>query len=213
MSVRQFVLDVVAAASFAAALAIRILERGARPWLRLWRLVRLQARVDGAVPVTTQFDGPVETGGRTRLELGEHCRLGRNVFFETGDGGVIRLGANVRLNTGVFIVSHAEITIGRDCLIAEYASIRDADHGYVPGQLMRLQPHTARPIRIGDGAWIARGAVVLKGVTIGEGAIVGANSVVTRDVPAMAIVAGAPARIIGRRGEPARTPAASSVSG
>ena len=57
------------------------------------------------------------------------------------------------------------------------------------------------PIHIKDGAWIGFGSAILKGVTIGKGAIVGSKSVVTRDVPDNAIVAGNPARIVGYTNE------------
>lgn len=163
---------------------------------RLWRLAKLRAQIAGHVPVSTQFDGPVQVAGRARLTLGEHCRLGRDVFFETAAHGSITVGAHSRINRGTLVVAHARVTIGCDVLIGEYVSIRDADHGSTLGSLMRTQPHTAAPITIGSDVWIARGAVVLKGVTIGEGAIVAANSVVTRDVPAGAIVAGVPARML-----------------
>ncbi|MDO5692111.1 MAG: DapH/DapD/GlmU-related protein [Pseudomonadota bacterium] len=49
---------------------------------------------------------------------------------------------------------------------------------------------------IGHDTWIGHGAVIMPGVRIGNGAVVGSNSVVTRDVPAYAIVAGAPAKLI-----------------
>ena len=199
MAARRLLLLAVDGLSTVLAVGMRFAEAVAHPFLRLWWLARARARVDGVVPVTTQFDGAVNTSGRVRLELGEHCRLGRWLFLETCEAGVIRIGPNVRINSGVFIVSYAEVSIGRDCMIAEYAGIRDADHGFVSGLPIRQQPHTARPVTIGEGAWIGRGAVVLKGVTIGAGAIVGANSVVTRDVPPMTIVAGAPARVIGAR--------------
>ena len=52
---------------------------------------------------------------------------------------------------------------------------------------------------IGDDVWIGAGARILPGVTLGIGSIVGANSVVTRDVPALSIVGGVPAAVIGSR--------------
>lgn len=53
-----------------------------------------------------------------------------------------------------------------------------------------------KPIKIEDKVWLGINATVLPGVTLGYGCIVGANSVVTKDVPPMTIVAGNPARII-----------------
>ncbi|HEX8539697.1 MAG TPA: acyltransferase, partial [Cystobacter sp.] len=66
-------------------------------------------------------------------------------------------------------------------------------------------------VRIGHNVWVGYGASFLRGVTVGDNAVVGTYAVVTRDVPAWAIVAGAPARIIGDRRE--RPPSGSPPSG
>lgn len=202
--------------AFAGALAavLRVADAPAQAGARLWRLASLRARVSGAVPVSTQFDGPVYAAKATRLWLGGRCRLGRGCFFETRGPGRIRIGRHVRVNTGCVVVSHSEggVTIGDDCLIGEYVSIRDADHGTRIGTPMRTQDHVSAPVTIGDDVWIARGVVILKGVTIGSGAIVAANSVVTRDVPPMAVVGGAPARLIKYR-EGASAPAEAALEG
>jgi acetyltransferase-like isoleucine patch superfamily enzyme len=55
------------------------------------------------------------------------------------------------------------------------------------------------PITIGNDVWIGARVILVDGVTIGDGAIVAANSVVTKDVPAYAIVAGVPAKIVSYR--------------
>jgi acetyltransferase-like isoleucine patch superfamily enzyme len=169
--------------------------------LRLVRLARLKARCRGRVPATLRFDGPVHVVGRPRISFGDYCRLGRDVVIETAGDAAITLGDHVRVNGGSFLIAHAGITIGSHTLIGEHVSLRDADHGILPGALIRTQPHVGSPIEIGEDAWIGRGAVVLKGVRVGRGAIVGANSVVTRDVPDMTIAAGVPARPLRRRGE------------
>jgi acetyltransferase-like isoleucine patch superfamily enzyme len=167
-----------------------------RPFYRFVRLVRLRASITGKIPATTQFDGPVRAAGHTHLILGKHCRLGRDAFFDTPAGGRIEIGDDVIINRGCVLVSYSHITIGSDTLIGEYVSIRDANHGTDIGLPIRLQPHSSSPILIGSDVWIGRGAIVLKGVTIGDGAIIAANSVVTRDVPPAAIVAGAPAKLL-----------------
>jgi acetyltransferase-like isoleucine patch superfamily enzyme len=167
---------------------------------RFWRLARLRALATGVIPATTQFDGPCHVYGRPRLELGEHCRLGRDCFFETVGEGRITLGEEVIVNAGCFMVSYAAIRIGANTLIGEYVSIRDANHGTAPDRLIRMQEHSSAPIVIGEDVWIGRGAMVLGGVTIGDGAVVAANSVVTKDVPPMTIVGGIPAKPIKERG-------------
>jgi acetyltransferase-like isoleucine patch superfamily enzyme len=55
------------------------------------------------------------------------------------------------------------------------------------------------PVKIGSDVWIGFGAVVLSGLSIGDSAIVAAGSVVIADVPENGVVAGSPARLVGRR--------------
>lgn len=211
---------IVAVASVHAA-AIRAITPFASAVARYNHYASLLARSHGSIPVSTQFDGPVRVAGHPRLDLGEHCRLGRDVFFETGlvdngkgeeggngggkeggkGGGRITLGEHVRVNMGTVIVAYDHINIGDHTLIGEYVSIRDANHGVEPGTPIREQPHSAEGIDIGRDVWIARGAVILKGVTIGDGAVIAANSVVTKDVEPMMIVGGIPAKPIRRRNE------------
>lgn len=61
---------------------------------------------------------------------------------------------------------------------------------------MIVQNISVEDIVIGNDVWIGYGSYIMPGVTIGDGAIVGAKSVATEDVPAYAVVAGVPARII-----------------
>lgn len=169
------------------------------PVLRLWRLASTRSQTVGRVPVSTQFDGPVRVVGTGKLGLGESCRLGRDVLFETSGVGEITLGQRVRINAGSVVVAICRVSIGDDTLIGEYVSIRDANHGVSAGRLIRSQEHVAGEIQIGRDVWIGRGSCILKGVTIGDGAVIGANSVITRDVPENAIFAGVPAKQIGVR--------------
>ncbi len=178
---------------------VRLADPIARLILRAWWLSGLRHRCQIKIPSSTQLEGAVQIVGTGNLTLGEYCRLGRNVLFETNGNGRIVIGNRVRINDGSTITAHAGISIGDDVLVGEYVSIRDANHGIERGKLIRSQVHQCDAITIGSDVWIGRGCCILKGITIGNGAVVGANSVVTSDVDGNVIVAGAPARAIGAR--------------
>jgi len=177
---------------------VRVMSFVGFPLIRFGRLTKMRACVCGSVPVCTQFDGAIHVVARANVTIGKASRLGRDVQFETVGGGAIQIGRHCRLSAGVCIVSYASIVIGDDCLIGEYVSIRDANHGTAAMHLFREQRHESAAIRIGHNVWIGRGTVVLKGVTIGAGSVVGANSVVTRDIPPGCIAVGVPAKVIKR---------------
>ncbi len=64
-----------------------------------------------------------------------------------------------------------------------------------------LEPPSADPVVVEDNVMIGANAVILEGVRIGEGAVVAAGSVVTKDVPAGAVVAGSPAKVVKMKDE------------
>ncbi len=177
---------------------VRFFSPVGRIFLRAYHLSGLRSAGVSA-PASTQLDGSVRVVGTGKVRLGEYCRLGRDVLFETQGDAEIVIGHHVRINDGSVITAHAGITIGNDTLIGEYVSVRDANHGTVIGEPIRKQAHQASAIGIGRDVWISRGCCVLKGVTIGDGAVVGANSVITRDLPPMSICVGAPAKEIRKR--------------
>lgn len=72
----------------------------------------------------------------------------------------------------------------------------------MPGALQDGIPRSNGDVVIGSDVWIGTEAMILSGITIGDGAIVAARSVVTRDVPPYAVVAGAPAKVMRYRFAP-----------
>jgi acetyltransferase-like isoleucine patch superfamily enzyme len=88
-------------------------------------------------------------------------------------------------------------------VIADRAMFIDFDHGVVEVERpIRVQGIYMRECVIGSNVWVGYGACFLRGVTVGDNAIVGTSSVVTRDVPANAVVGGVPAKLIRMRDAP-----------
>jgi hypothetical protein len=85
------------------------------------------------------------------------------------------------------------ITLGRDCVLAPTAMILTHDASSV----IHTGKHRFAPVKIGDRCFLGYNSVIMPGVTIGDDVIVGAGAVVTRDVPAGAVVGGVPAHVIG----------------
>jgi maltose O-acetyltransferase len=149
--------------------------------------------------------GPhARTSGRPRIENFGRLEIGANVLIRSmvvpvelcvGPGGVLRIGDDVLLNYGTSVAVESQVTIGNRVLVGTYVMIVDNDF-HDPHH--RSRHPAGSPIVIEDDAWIGSKASVLKGVRIGRGAIVGAGAVVTRDVEALAIVAGVPARRVGK---------------
>ncbi len=95
---------------------------------------------------------------------------------------------------------YANIKIGHFVIIASNVAVVGGDHRFdmvgVPIRFTGRDGLEERLTVIEDDAWIGHGAIIIAGVKIGRGAIIGAGSVVTKDVPAYAIVAGVPARLV-----------------
>ncbi|NLE57095.1 MAG: acyltransferase, partial [Planctomycetes bacterium] len=118
-----------------------------------------------------------------------------------GQGGCVEIGAHTHIQSYCQLVAWVgSIRIGREVQIAPACAFYPYEHGIAAGVPIVRQPlHSAGDIVIEDGAWLGYGVIVLEGVTIGAGAVVGAGSVVTHSVPAGAIVAGVPAKVMGQR--------------
>ena len=115
--------------------------------------------------------------------------------FQCDYGYHISVGARTFINYGAVILDGAEVTIGDDVQIGPSVQLLTALHPLDPTE-RRRGTETAKPVTIGDGAWLASGVIVLPGVSIGADAVVGAGSVVTGDLPAGHLGFGNPCQVI-----------------
>lgn len=89
-----------------------------------------------------------------------------------------------------------QITIGDYVSFGHNCMVLTGSHDYSMRGPMRQEKSIMQPVTIKNGVWIASGVIICQGVTIGENAVVGAGSVVTHDIPANELWAGAPCRFI-----------------
>jgi acetyltransferase-like isoleucine patch superfamily enzyme len=173
-------------------LIVRMLRR------KLWLGSRL--KLDGLA-----FIGPgviLQVGKGARIELGRWSWLGHGTKVRCHEG-VVSIGAKTVMGQECTISAFQHVKIGRECVIADRVMFIDFDHGVVEVERpIRLQGIYKRDVNVGNNVWIGYGACILRGVTVGDNAIIGTNAVVTKDVPANAVVAGLPARIIRMRPTP-----------
>ena len=151
--------------------SLLLLESG---WLPLGRPKTWLLRLFGAkVGVGLVIKPHVRIKYPWRLALGNHCWIGENVWID----------------------NLAQVQIGHHVCISQKVYLCTGSHDY----RRRTFNLITRPISVGDGAWLAAGALVLGGLTIGANAVIAAGSVVVKDVAPAAIVAGNPARTIRNR--------------
>lgn len=148
--------------------------------------------------------------GRTLLLRDLLGAVGDGVWIEPpfycDYGAHITIGAHTFVNVNVVMLDSADIAIGARVLIGPGAQLLTATHPLEMAERLPADwtpesgrgPYVtmARPITVGDGAWIGAGALIMPGVVIGEGAVIGAGSVVTHDVAAQTVVVGNPARVV-----------------
>lgn len=116
--------------------------------------------------------------------IGSNCNICAHTLIE----GDVVIGNNVTIKSGVFIWDGTRIE--DNVFVGPNATLTND-----PLPRSKVYPETFSGIHIKQGASIGANATLLPGVTIGENAMVGAGAVVTKDVPANAVVVGNPARI------------------
>jgi acetyltransferase-like isoleucine patch superfamily enzyme len=170
------------------------------------RLARLKLRFRGRLRTDGfAFIGPgvtFEIGREAVVDLGRWSWIGHGCKIRAHEGEV-RIGAKSVLGQECTISAFQHVSIGRECIVADRVMLIDFDHGVVEVERpIREQGIYKRDVRVGHNVWIGYGACFLRGVTVGDNSVVGTYAVVNRDVPANAVVAGVPARVLRMRDAP-----------
>ncbi len=116
-------------------------------------------------------------------------------------GAIVRIGDNeIGANSfiGLYCYLNGDVRIGKNVLIGPHCSLPAGNHRFDPATGTYSARDVAKSIVIGDGTWLASGCTVTNGVTVGRANLICANSVLTHDTEDYAIMAGTPAKQIGK---------------
>jgi len=139
--------------------------------------------------------------GDLRLRIGAGCKINGRTSLVAGkvfDAPTLELGDYTSVGFGVVISVSKRVTLGRHVRLADGVFITDNPGHPLDAAKRRnhepVEPESVKPVVLEDDVWLGTRAIVLPGVRIGAGTVVGAGSVVSRDLPALVLAVGSPAR-------------------
>jgi acetyltransferase-like isoleucine patch superfamily enzyme len=172
-----------------------------RAWAEEWQ-AEIQAHLQAMETIHIGRDCFIAPQARLFAEPGRPIVIGDGSFIAADAvlHGPITLGRQVSINHHATLDGGRKgIEIGDHSRLAAYCSLYAFNHGMDPDLLIAEQPVTSKGIRLGRDVWLGAHVGVVDGVELGDKVVVGMGSLVTRSVEAGLIVAGNPARPIGRR--------------
>lgn len=113
--------------------------------------------------------------------------------FHAGFGSNVHIGDDFFGNVNISFVDDVAITIGDGVMIAPNVTLTTTGHPVHPSRRVDFA-RFSEPIVLEDRVWIGSNAAIMPGARVGYGSVIGAGSVVTRDIPAMTVAMGVPAR-------------------
>jgi len=134
---------------------------------------------------------------KASIKIADKCFIGRNTLI-AAKGASIELASGANISSNCRIASQSKISIGENTLIAAYCYIGPGNHALKKDGTLDISSGMIDKggVKIGKNVWIGTKTTILDGVTIGDNAIIGAYSLVNKDVPTGAKVAGIPSKAI-----------------
>ena len=139
----------------------------------------------------------INTIKKQMKSCGEKVQIHESCSFNHADK--IEFGSNISIQRDCTFSGHGGIFVGDGTIFAHCVDVLSGNHNYDSEDLEFLpfdERFICKKVEIGKFVWIGAHSIILPGVKIGDGAVVGAGSVVTKDVPTLAVVGGNPAKII-----------------
>ncbi len=155
----------------------------------------LDQHASAKVAPTVRFD----IGESGTVRLAAHCEIRDGAHVEVYDDGVVSVGPRAVIGVNNWIQGNGDVSIGDDAILGPGVVLTSTHHQMDLAMPVQQQPLSKRPIHIGRDVWIGANATIAAGVRVADHAVIGANSFVNRDVDEAVIVAGNPARPVGRR--------------
>ena len=131
------------------------------------------------------------------VRVGHHTGIYWGTFFDLGPNGSVEIGDYCTLASPI-ISTNGRVVIGSHCLMGWGTVVSDGPAPVPPGAGRPFEEDVPE-IAIGDNVWLGARSAILPGARLGEGVVVGAAAVVDFEVEPYAVVAGNPARVVGRR--------------
>lgn len=133
---------------------------------------------------------------RLGMNVGKNSRVAVDLKVK-GHYSNILIGEGAEVQDGCFITAYEKFSLGDYSALAYQVTVLTSAYPNGPhNKLVRIYPRMRKAVTIGSHSWIGARVVILPGVNIGNYCVVAAGSVVTKDVPDYAVVAGVPAKLV-----------------
>lgn len=143
--------------------------------------------------------------GSGKLHIGNNSSIGAfsRVIISTSFNNIgknIHIGENVGIGEYAYLGGGGGLEIGDNCIVGQYLSCHPENHNFADAEVqIRHQGVSRQGIKIGKNCWIGSKVTITDGVEVGDNCVIAAGAVVTKSMPANALIGGVPAKVLKMR--------------